>query len=219
MAQRKTRRRRTRSNRFQLPKLDFSGVFSRREPEFRPDSEGTPFVKHLHITRQQGQNILRWTLYILMMLLGLILQDTIMSRVHLFGATTDLPVSVMILIGMLESTEVGSITVLVASTVYSFSGSAPDPACVGIMTAATMFLALFRQKFWHRTGGSIVLCASIAMMVYELGIFGIALFRGLTRFARLEQFVLTGLYGSVTILLLYPLLSKISQIGGNPWKE
>ena len=222
MAERRNTRRpqrQTRRRKKTAPRLDLGKLFSRTAPDFRPDNLGTPFVKLLHITRQQGERILRWTLYVVVIVAALVIQDAVMSRVHLFGATTDLPVSAMILIALLEGSETGSVMILVSSVLYSFSGSAPDPACIGIMTAATMFLALFRQKYWHRSGGSIVLCSAVAMMVYELGIFAVALFRGLTRFARLEQFILTGLYGGVTMILLYPMLNKISLIGGSPWKE
>ena len=62
----------------------------RQEPEFKPDASGSSFRKVLHMTQQQRLTYLRWGLYIAVCLLALIVQDTIMSRVSILGATTDL---------------------------------------------------------------------------------------------------------------------------------
>ncbi len=101
------------------------------QAEFQPDKQRSPFVRSLHFTRQQRMNLLRWVLLILGCILCLVIQDCVMSRIKLFGATTDLGVAAILLVGLLEGTETGSIFALLASTVYYFSGSAPRSLLCG----------------------------------------------------------------------------------------
>lgn len=190
-----------------------------RKPEFQKDSLGTGFLQKLYFTRQQRLTLLRWGSYVLLCVAALVLQDTIMSRIPIFGARTDLPVAAMLLITVLEGTETGSVFILIASTVYYFSGSAPGPYTVAALTLLGIGASLFRQIYWHRSRGSIVLCAGLAIMVYELTVFGFSVFSGLTLWSRLPRFAMTGLLSCVILYPLYPLTLKLGQIGGHTWKE
>ncbi len=191
----------------------------RMDPEFKPDPRSATAFKTLRLTRQQQLRLLKWGLYILTMILALVIQDVIMSRVRLLGATTDLAVSVILLLAMLEGTEVGSLFLLIASTLYFFSGSAPGAYSIGLMTFFGVAAVMFRQMYLSRSRGSMVLCAGAAQMAYELGLYGVGLFLGLTRWDRIGSFVLTGVYSVLVMIPLYPLLCKIGLIGGNTWKE
>jgi CDP-diglyceride synthetase len=64
-----------------------------------------------------------------------------------------------------------------------------------------------------------ILCAGIALMVYELSVFAGGLFLELTHFGRLGVFLLTGLLSWMLLLPLYPLIDRIGRIGGTEWKE
>ena len=103
-------------------------------------------------------------------MLSVTLQDVLMSQFSILGATTDLPACAILLITVMEGTEVGSLIVLIASTLYYFSGNAPTACCIGLMTFLGIGASLFRQLFWHRSKGSIVLCSAIALTAYELGV-------------------------------------------------
>ena len=164
-------------------------------------------------------NLLRWVLLILGCILCLVIQDCVMSRIKLFGATTDLGVAAILLVGLLEGTETGSIFALLASTVYYFSGSAPGAYCVALITVPTMLCGLFRQKYWRRSTGSMLLCSTIAMLVYELGLFGMAFFTGVTYLGRLPYFAKTAVYTIVLMIPLYHLFYRIGTIGGHVWNE
>ena len=191
----------------------------RQEPEFKPDVSGSSFRKVLHMTQQQRMTYLRWGLYIAACVLALIVQDTIMSRVSIFGATTDLAPAAILLIAVIENGEVGSLFALIASVIYFFSGSAPVAYCVGLITILGMAASLFRQKYWHRSAGSVVLSAGVAGVAYELGLWGVGVFLGLTRWDRVSVFLLTGLYNAAVMIPMYHLFAKIGSIGGNQWKE
>lgn len=194
-------------------------VHRRLYSEFRPDSSGISPLKSLRFTHQQTLELLRWVLYISVCVGALIVQDTMMSRVTLWGATTDLAVGAMLVITVMEGSEVGSVFILIASIFYYFSGSAPGPYSVGMLTAFGLFATLIRQKIWHRSPGSILLCAGLAVLAYELGLYVLGMFLGLTRWYRFPRFFLTAVYTFVTMIPLYYLIHRIGQIGGYTWKE
>lgn len=190
-----------------------------RQPEFRQDTLGTGFLKKLYMTKQQRLRILRWLSYSLSCLAALLIQDNILSRLPIMGACIDLPAAVILLITVIEGTESGSIFVLLASTLYYFTGSAPGPYVVALMTVFGIGATLFRQAYWHRSRGAILLCACCALMLYEIGTFGGAIFMKLTRWDRIGRFLLSGIYGCALMIPLYPLMHKFGSIGGHTWKE
>ena len=187
--------------------------------DFRPDVNRATWLKTTRLTQQQRLRLTKWGCYILMMLLALVIQDSIMSQFRFLGATTDLLVMVILLITVLEGTEVGAIYVLLASVFYYFSGSAPGAYSVFLLTVFGIFATMLRQMYWHRSRGSVLMCAALALVGYELSLFVVGLFNELTRFGRLSSFLFTGLYSSMLMVPLYPLVYKIGLIGGNTWKE
>ena len=191
----------------------------RRKYEFKPDPKGTSLLKVLHLTRQQQLQLLKWSCYALLCLTLLIIQDVILSRFRFSGATTDLAVCGILLIGILAGAEQGGLFAMLASLIYWFSGSAPGPYVIALITLFVIGASLFRQIFWHRSFASIMLCAGLAMMVYELSLFGIGIFIGRTLWSRIGVFMLTGLMSVLVMLALYPLVKAIGKIGGETWKE
>ena len=191
----------------------------RSDSEFKPDAKVSTWSKTVRLTALQRLRLLKWLLYIATIILSLVVQDVVMSQLNFLGGTTDLPVAVILLITVIEGTEVGSIFVLIASVLYHFSGTAPGAYCIGLMCVLGIAAVMFRQLYWHRSKGSIVLCACIALMGYELGLFVVGMLSELTRWNYFSNFLLTGLYSCATLPAYYPLIYKIGQIGGNTWKE
>ncbi len=191
----------------------------KRSIEFKPDPQTATWVKTFHLTIQQRLQLAKWALYILTIVLCLVVQDVIMSRIRLFGATTDLAVCAILLITVIEGTDTGSLFVLIASTLYYFSGSAPGAYVIALMSFLGVAAVLLRQLYWHRSKGSIVLCTGIALMLYEIGLFVVGIAIGLTLPSRLIYFILTGVYSCLALIPLYSVIYKIGLIGGNTWKE
>lgn len=214
---RRTRRRRKPSLLQTL--MDRITRYRAERSEFRPDAQENAFLKSLHMTEQQRIRLLRWTLLSLVCVLCLVAQDCILSRFHLFGATTDLAVAAILLVTVMEGSEVGGVFALIASVIYHYSGSAPHPFCVSLITIPGFLCALFRQRFWHRGTSSNLLCSAIAMFTYEIGLFLTAVFSGLTRLDRFPFFVLTALYSVLMMIPLYQLIFRIGQMGGHVWKD
>lgn len=191
----------------------------KRSIEFKPDPQTATWVKTFHLTIQQRLQLAKWVLYILTIVLCLVVQDVIMSRIRLFGATTDLAVCAILLITVIEGTDTGSLFVLIASTLYYFSGSAPGAYVIALMSFLGVAAVLLRQLYWHRSKGSIVLCTGIALMLYEIGLFVVGIAIGLTLPSRLIYFILTGVYSCLALIPLYSVIYKIGLIGGNTWRE
>ena len=201
--------------------FDLSRTLSRLFPkaEFKPDNFDSGLTKKLFLTQVQRDSLLKWGLYIGLILLLMMIQDVIMSQAVIFGTTTDLAACIILLITVIEGIEVGSLFVLGASCFYYFSGSSPGPYCVAILTVLGIGACLFRQLYWHRNQASIVLCAGLALMLYELSTFAVGIFLELTRWDRLGTFFMKGLISVIVMIPLYNLINRIGQIGGNTWKE
>ena len=193
----------------------------RRQPayEFKPDPKGTNFLKRLYMTRLQRLTLLKWGSYALTGMLLLVIQDVIMSKVRFSGATTDLPVAFILLVGLYEGLEWGSVFTLSAALFYWFSGSAPTPICIALLCGLNILIGLLRQMYWHRSFGSLTLCAAISIMLYEMLLFVVGILQGLTILSRAGVFALTGAITCITMLPMYPLVRAISKIGGDSWNE
>jgi hypothetical protein len=187
--------------------------------DFKPDVQTATWSKTLRLTRLQQLRLTKWVLYALCVVMSVVLQDVVMSNFSLFGATTDLPACTILLITVIEGTEIGSLFALTASTLYYFSGNAPFAAVIGLLTILGIAATLFRQMYWHRSKGSIILCAALALTGYELGLFAVGVSSQLTHWGRMPSFALTALYSCVVQIPLYSLICKIGLIGGNTWKE
>lgn len=186
--------------------------------EFKPDKKISP-LKTLRWTYHQRMRILKWTLYALTLIIAIVVQDVIMSNVRFLGATTDLPICVILLITLVEGIETGSLFVLFSSVFYFYSGTAPFAYSIGIVSFFGIFACLIRQMYLSRSKTTIVFCAGVAGLLYELGIFAMGIFLGLTRWDRIPVFLITGAINFIVMIPLYSLICKIGLIGGNTWKE
>lgn len=207
-------RRRQRKSGFSL-----AALLKNRKAEFKPDSTGSNWSGFLHMTNAQKDTWIKWGSYVAVCVLLSMLQDVIMSKIHIFGATTDLVASAIVLLTVMQGVEVGSIFVLIASLLYYFTGSAPGPYCVILLTFLGIGASMFRQVYLHRGLIAITVCAGTALMLYEFGTFLIGVFTGLTYGSRIFSFLITGAMSWAFMLVLYPLFHKIGLTGGNTWKE
>ena len=189
------------------------------EFQFKPDPTRSDPMKVFHLTGHQRRRIAKWALYGLLVLAALLVQDTMMSRIRISGATTDLVPCVVLLIGILEGPEDGGLFALLSSVFYHASGSAPGVYVIVLMTAVAIFGGLFRQGYWSQGLSSTMLCTGLALVAYELGLMLIGIFLNLTVWNRMGVFLLTALLSTVLLLPLYPVVRWIGQIGGEPWKE
>lgn len=186
----------------------------KKKHEFKPDRTGTSFWSKLYVTPKQRLRLLKWTLYALMLLALSLIQDVILS-----GAPTDLVPAGILLGGLLLQPEQCSLFCLLGSLFFYFSGSAPGPYVIGILTVMGLFLCIFRHAYLRKSAGSILLCAGLGVAVYEMLLFCLGLFLGITGAARLQVFLLTAAISAAALPLMYPAFLSIGKIGGEPWKD
>lgn len=193
-------------------------MFFKRKHEFRPDKNRSVLSK-LYLTKQQRLKVLKWLLMAAALVFLSIVQDVIMSRVSILGTTTDLVAYAILLVCVILDPEVGCVFALVSSSVYQFSGSAPGPYVIALLTILGVIVAILRQSYLRYSFGSVYLSAAVAVMVYEIGLFFVGLFLEHSTMATFSHFLLTGVLGFVAIPVLYPVFTAIGKIGGETWKE
>ena len=190
-----------------------------KKNEFQPDRPRSGFLSKLYLTKRQRQSILKWSLYGLLLVILSVVQDVLLCRLRLFGATTELVPCGILMICLAEGMEKGSVFALVASCLYLFSGSAAGYHTIVLLTFFCVYLTYFRQSYLRKGFAATMLCTAVGMMVYELVIFMICVFFGQTQISRIGVSVTTGLLTLLAAPILYPLIRGISTIGGEAWKE
>ena len=194
-------------------------LFNRRKKEFRPDREGTGQLNKLWPTPRQQLRLLQWLLYTAVCLMGLLAQDVLLYRLNLAGGCTDLVPCLILMVTVMQGAESGSVFALVLSVLYFFSGSSAGFYVIPLLTVVAVFAAIFRQAFLRRGIGTMLLCAAIGMVLYELGVFGVSLFLKLTVGSRVGAALMTAVLTLVAVPVFYPVLLAVGKLGGQTWKE
>lgn len=186
---------------------------------FKPDRIKTNILSKLYLTQTQRRTILKWSLYGLMLLVLSLLQDVVLCRFRIGGSTTELLPCAIFLICLIEGSESGSIFTLVAASLYLFSGSAPGVYSLIFITILGIGMTILRQAYFQKGFMAALVCVAGAMFIYELLVFAIGLFLGLTVFGRIFGFLLTAGLSLISVPILYPIVLAIASIGGQTWKE
>ena len=58
--------------------------------EFKPDKPNAGLLSKLYLTQKQRKSLLKWTIYGLLLVFLSVLQDVLLCRISIFGATTEL---------------------------------------------------------------------------------------------------------------------------------
>ena len=192
---------------------------ARKKIEFRPDPTGFDWVSKLLLTPKQRKSVLKWVLYSLVCVAGLVFQDSMLAGLRVFGGHFEVAPALIILICVLEGCDKGSLFALLGSMVYVFSGTGPGYWGILVLTLAAVLADVFRQSYLRRGAGSELICVGGAMVCYELAVFCAGLYLRLTYPGRWSVFVMTALVSTLTAGVLYRPLKHIGTIGGNEWKE
>lgn len=190
-----------------------------KKQEFRPDKPSTSLLSHLILTQKQRRIALKWSFYGIILVVLSVLQDSLLSHVRLFGATTELIPCAIFLISILEGTHNGSVFSLIAGLLYLFSGTAPGPYSMVTIVFLSVGVGIFRQAYLQESFSSAMLCVGIGMLLYVLTNFAFGLFLGLTRFSRIHGFFITAGLTLLSAPVFYPIIKAVHAFGGYSWKE
>ena len=191
----------------------------RKKAEFKPDSAARNLPQRFYISPQQQRRYLKWILFSLLCLALLVLQDVLFSRLSLYGATVDMVPCALMMICVLQGAEGGSVFLLVSALVYYLSGSAPGVYVILLIPLMGTLAAAFRQGYLRKGFRTTLMCAGMAVVLYEACVFLLGLLLGMTIFARWYVITLTAGLSVLTLPLIFPLIQGIAKIGGDSWKE
>ena len=107
---------------------------AKKKYEFKPDKISLGILHKLYLTKRQRMTILRWTLLGVVLLVLSLLQDVILCRLDIFGATTDLVPCAIFLSCMLLGTQSGCLYALIAASLFQFSGGGPGYSTTTLIT-------------------------------------------------------------------------------------
>ncbi len=192
---------------------------ARRKYEFRPDKVKTDLLGKLYLTPQQRKKLLRWLLFAVLLVTVSVLQDVVLCRMQLFGATTDLVPLAIFLICVQIGADRGAIFCLVAAMLYKFSGTAPGYYSMALIPVLALLAAMLRQSYFRRSFGSVFLCVTAAIVLYEMCVFLCGLIFLNTTALRAMRFLATGLISAATLPILYPITKAIDNIGEKSWTD
>lgn len=192
---------------------------AKKKYEFQPDKQSSGFFSKLYLTRKQRFSLLRWCLFALILLVLSVVQDVILCKLDVFGATTELIPCAILLICIYLGTESGSIFCLTAAAAYGFSGTAPGYYDIVLITALGVGTAMFRQSYLRKSAGSDMVCTGISFLLYKLLHFLIGLVFEMVPFDKIGVFLLGAALSGLLIPALYPIITVIDRIGGETWKE
>jgi hypothetical protein len=192
---------------------------AKRKYEFRPDKYRTDILGKLYLTPTQRMNVLRWVLHSVLLVVLSLIQDVVLCKANFFGTTTDLVPCAIILICVQLGGDRGCIFTLLAAILYKFSGSAPGYHVIALIPLLGILAAVVRQIVFRRSFSSVILCAGIATMLYELAIFAFGLLFQNTVPMRFVRFPITGALSLLSYPILYPVTKAIEKIGDRTWKD
>lgn len=192
---------------------------AKRKYEFRPDKNRVDVFGKLYMTPTQRKTLLRWVLHSAILVVLSLIQDVVLCKADFFGTTTDLVPCAIILICVQLGGERGSLFTLIAALLYKFSGSSPGYYVIGLIPVLGIVAAVVRQALFRRSFSSVILCASIATMLYELAVFAFGLLFQNTVPERFLSFVITGGLSLLIYPILYPVTKAIEKIGDRTWKD
>ena len=192
-------------------------AMARRKYDFQPDRPKTNLLDKIYLTKKQRYNLLRWTLHALFLLTISLLQDVILCRMNIFGATTDLVPGAIFMLCAALGCERGCVMTLIAGALFQFSGMGPGMYIIAIIPFIGIGLSMLQQSLLRKTVFSDLVTAAVAIMAYEFIIFGISVAIGETALFRVISVVATGVMTVIGSLLMYPIFTAIEKIGGSPW--
>ena len=121
--------------------------------------------------------------------------------------------AVLLLACVFQDPEIGSIFILTGSSLYFFSGSAPGAYAIALLTVIGVLFSILRHCYLHVGFGSTLLCAGIAMVLYEAAVFAAGSFLGYTTLSRGPEHLICALLGLVPNCAVSVLLTKFYMAG------
>lgn len=173
-------------------------------------------MSHFHLTRAQWFGILKWTVYALALLLAIVLQSVILSRLRPFGCKLSTVPILLVCICLREGPEKGGLFVLLGSTFWALSGVDMGNLLMLSVTVCAVLAAVLCQTVLTNRISSAAICCFVTLLLSESLVYGYKLLLGSVAPMNYLRMLLPGVGLSMLLFPLYYLLVKsISRIGGS----
>ncbi len=122
-------------------------------------------LKHFHLTRRQWIAVLKWTIYALLFLTVLIVQDVILAKHPPFGLKLRLIPVYIVCVCVREGPEQGGLFALIASVIWCLSGADYGNLSVAILPIGSILGAvLCRAVLTVRFLPTFLCCAAVCLV-------------------------------------------------------
>lgn len=173
-------------------------------------------LKHFHMTRRQWLGLLKWTLYAVTLLLTIVFQSVILSRLAIFGVRLHVVPLLLCCVCIREGPEKGGLFVLLGSLFWSLSGVDYGNLSILIVTVCAVLSAQLCTTVLANRFPAAALCCFVTTLLNELAIFAFKLILTDLAVSNLWRVLLPCVGLSMLGLpLLYLLVKAISRIGGD----
>ena len=173
-------------------------------------------LKYFHLTRRQWLGLVRWLLYALTLLLTIVLQSVLLSRLPIFGVRLNVIPLLLCCICVREGAEKGGLFVLLGTLFWSCSGLDYGNLSILVVTVCSVLSAWLFATVLSARFPAVALCCFVTTLLNELAIFVFKLILTNLDPANLWQVLLpcAGL-SMLGFVPLYLLVKAISRIGGD----
>ena len=122
-------------------------------------------LKHFHLTRRQWMAVVKWTIYALLFLMVLIVQDVIVAKHPPFGIKLKLIPVYIVCVCVREGPEQGGLFALLASVFWCLSGADYGNLSVAILPVGSILGAvLCRAVLTVRFLPTFLCCAAVCLV-------------------------------------------------------
>ena len=169
-------------------------------------------LKHFHLTKLQWKSVLKWTLYCLLYLLILIIEDVLLGKLPVFGAKLRPLPLYLVVVCIREGPEKGGVFALLGALFWYLSGVDYGNISVAVLPIGSILAAVFcRAVLTVRLLPTWLCCLVIGLLIESL----IFLFKLiLPPYAAVENYwrvLLPGLL--MTLPLVPPMYGTVKAIG------
>lgn len=173
-------------------------------------------LRHFHLTKRQWFGILKWSVYALLLLLAVVFQSVILSRLPVFGVRLNAIPILLVCVCLREGSEKGGLFVLLASTFWALSGVDMGNLLILSVTFCAVFSAILCRTVLSDRVISAAICCFVSLLLSESLVFAFKLLLSDIDAASYLRVLLPGAALSMlTFPLSYLLVKAISKIGGD----
>lgn len=173
-------------------------------------------LKHFHLTRRQWKAVLKWTIYSLLFLFVLIVQDVILSQYPIFGIKISWVPLFIVCVCIREGPESGGLFALLTALIWCLSGADYGNISVavipiGSILAAVLCRSVLTVRFFPTFLGGLAVS-----LINETLIFIFKVVLASVHMSNYLRVLLPGVALSLVLLPpLYFTVKAVSRIGGS----